>query len=351
MTRTETGNAGADSRGTRNTGTGNTGAGNTGAGNTGAGNTGTRSGESDNRRTGNTGAGNRELVAERLLRSSARLSYDPVTAIDWTAPVDPDRYAARPERLSLYGTPLWDRLTEAQRRELSRQEVASIATSGIWFEAILMQMLIRHAYDGDPAASHIQWAYTEIADECRHSVMFAKFIGKMAAAGFRPDPVAHALGKVFKSTSNGPLTFAGALFVEELLDQMQREAVTDETLDPLTRAVARIHVTEEARHMRYAREELRRVWARRGGVSRAYSRFVLAVVAYFATTRLIHPDCYARVGLDPRAARRAARNNPHWRASTAWFARKAVATFTEAGLIGGPSRYLWRKAGLIDHTA
>jgi hypothetical protein len=295
-------------------------------------------------------ADDREEVAGRLLRSSARLSYDPMTAIDWTAPVDLDRYASKPERSSLYGTPLWDRLTEEQRKELSRQEIASIATAGIWFEAILMQMLIRHAYDRDPATSHVQYAYTEIADECRHSVMFAKFIGKLGAPRYRPDPVARVLGKVFKSMSNGPLTFAGTLFVEELLDQMQREAIADESLEPLTRTVARIHVTEEARHMRYARDELPRVWMKHGRVSKAYSRFMLGLIAYFATTRLIHPECYARVGLDPAEARRAARNNPHWRASTTWFARKAVATFTEAGLIGGPSTYLWRKAGLIGEA-
>lgn len=272
-----------------------------------------------------------EEVAERLLRSSARLSYDPMTVIDWTVPIDPGLYPARPERASLYGTPLWDRLTEAQRKELCRQELASITTAGIWFEAILMQMLIRHAYDGDPATSHIQYAYTEIADECRHSVMFAKFIGKLGAPRYRRDPLAHALGKVFKATSNPPLTFAAALFVEELLDQMQREMIADETLEPLSRAVARIHVAEEARHMRYAREELPRVWMRRGRVSKAHSRVVLALVAYLVTTRLIHPECYAAVGLDPREARRAARDNPHWRASTTWFARKAVATFAEAG--------------------
>ena len=43
---------------------------------------------------------------------------------------------------------------------------------------------------------------------------------------------------------------------------MQREAMTDEQVEPLTPAVARLHVTEEARHMRYAREELIRDWPR-----------------------------------------------------------------------------------------
>jgi len=250
--------------------------------------------------------------------------------------------------VSLYGTELWDQLTEAQRKELSRQEVASVACVGIWFEAILMQMLIRHAYDLDPTSNHVQYSYTEIGDECRHSVMFARFVTRMGAPYYPLDRVGRFLGRWFKTTANGPLTFSGALFVEELLDQMQREIMVDEDLEPLTRAVARLHVTEEARHMRYAREELIRDWPRRGALTRAYSRVALALVALHATERLVHPDCYRRVGLDPRLARRVAARNPHWRASKTWFARQAVETFTAAGLMSRTARHFWRKAGLID---
>jgi hypothetical protein len=290
-----------------------------------------------------------EDIARRLLRSSAKTSYDPLVEIDWDAQVDPDKWAIRPERISLYGTALWEALTEEQRKELSRLEVASIASIGIWFETILMQMLVRHAYDRDPATDHVQYAYTEIADECRHSVMFAKMIGKLGSSAHRLDPLAHHLGRVFKSIAHGPLIFAGALFVEEVLDQLQREAVPDEQIEPLVRAVSRIHVVEEARHMRYAREEFRRDWAGRGRAQRAYSRLMLGLVAYFSATRLIHPAVYARVGLDPRTAARTARRNPHWIATKSWAARKAVATFQEAGAIRGPGRYLWRRAGLLGH--
>src|SRR4051794_35590545 len=109
----------------------------------------------------------RERSAARLLESSARTSYDPVVHIDWDAPLASDRYFAPPHRSSLYGTYLWDRLSQEQRIELSKHELASIASMGIWFETILMQMLVRHAYDRDPTSDHVQYAYTEIGDECR----------------------------------------------------------------------------------------------------------------------------------------------------------------------------------------
>ena len=289
----------------------------------------------------------REDTAARLLRSSAKLSFDPQTEIDWDAPLDRDRYAISPELISLYGTPLWDSLTEEQRRELSRQEMASICSIAIWAETILMQMLVRRAYDGDPASNHVQYAYTEIADECRHSIMFARFIAKLGAPCYRPDPLARFCGRMLKTVSNGPLTYSGALFVEELGDRIQRAAMNDDRVDSLTRAVTRIHVTEEARHMRYAREELVRLWSRHTVLSRGLNRFLLASVAYIVATRLIHPDCYAKVGLNPRQARRAVKRSQVRHDRTIWLVRKAVETFTAAGLMGGPGTYLWRKAALL----
>ena len=103
-------------------------------------------------------------VPERLLKSSARHSYDPEVDIDWDAPIDPTLWGMQPERTSLYGTELWQGLTQEQRITLSNHEVASIASVGLWFELILMQMMLRDAYDDDPTGAHMHYALTEVAD-------------------------------------------------------------------------------------------------------------------------------------------------------------------------------------------
>ena len=290
----------------------------------------------------------RERTAERLLRSSATATYDPVVDIDWDAPLEPDRFFAPPHRLSLYGTDLWEQLTAEQRIELSRHEVASIASVGIWFETILTQMLVRHTYDEDPTSAHVQYAYTEIGDECRHSTMFGKMIDRFGAPYYKPRPVVHGLGRLYKTVSNGPMTFAGALFVEEMLDQLQREARDDESLQPLVRMVSHIHVVEEARHMRYAREEAAREWVGLGWASRQWTKFMVGGVALFASSQLIHPQVYAAVGLDPKQAARIAAANPHWRRSRAWAARRVTATLQDYGMIGGLGERFWKRAGLLD---
>ncbi len=118
----------------------------------------------------------REQVAERLLEASAKHSFDPDTELDWDAPSEEGKWFWPPELVSLYDTPMWRRMSEEQRMDLARHEAASLASLGIWFEVILMQLLVRHIYDMSVTSAHVQYALTEIADECRHSKMFARLI-------------------------------------------------------------------------------------------------------------------------------------------------------------------------------
>jgi hypothetical protein len=289
----------------------------------------------------------REATAERLLRSSLDHSYEPGIDIDWEAPLVEGAWGIPPHRVSLYGTELWEGLSEEQRRTLSVHELCSIARIGIWFEMILMQMLLRYSYDRDPRRRHIQYALVEIADECRHSVMFAKMAERYGVPDYAPRRVTHELGRLFKTIASGPAMFAGTLFVEEILDQLQREAMRDETVQPLTRMVNKIHVTEEARHVRYAREELMRIMPRTNAAQRAVARYLSARIAFVVARNLIHRDVYRSVGIDPDAGHKAALANPHHQAMLRWSARKLVPFLREQGIIGGPMEVLWRKAHLI----
>ncbi|MFN2479680.1 MAG: diiron oxygenase [Pseudonocardiaceae bacterium] len=289
----------------------------------------------------------REDTARRLLRTSVKHSYDPAVEIDWDAPLAPDRYFIDPRRSSLYGTPLWDRMSEEQRIELTKHELASLYSVGIWFETILMQMLIRHIYDRPKGSAHARYGWTEIADECRHSVMFSRAAEKFGGPEYGPSRIVHQLGRLFKTISNGTLTFAGTIYVEEILDALQREQMADQALQPIVQKVSWIHVVEEARHIRYAREETFRQWPRLGRLGRAYSRMVLALVVYCATTSLIDPKVYAAVGLDVKEAVAAAAANPHWRDTKQFAAHKVIKFFNEVGLIAGPGKLLWRRAGVL----
>jgi hypothetical protein len=305
-------------------------------------------GASSNRQNSTgTAVEERERSAERLLGTSLRHQYDPIVEIDWAADPLPGVFWLPPYRSSLYGTDLWHAMTHDQRVELTKNEVASAASAGIWFETILMQMLIRHYYDQDPTSSHAQYALTEVADECRHSVMFGRLISRLGCPPYPATRRDQFLGRFLKTTATGPHMFASILIAEEILDAFQREIMADDTLQPLIRTVARIHVVEEARHVKYARDELPRQIEGASRLTMAYSRLIIARAANSIVNRLVHPDLYRAVGIDPKVGRRAAMSNPNFRATLRWAGQRATAYLGELGLVGGPGRLLWRHSGLL----
>lgn len=289
----------------------------------------------------------REVTAERLLDSSVRNSYQPDLDVDWDAPLVEGKGFLPEERVSLYGTPLWDGLSPEQRTELAKHEIGSITSVGLWTEILLMQLLARYAADLDPRSPHTHYALTEIGDETRHAIMFGKGLSRLGLPAYGPPKIVRSLSKVFGAVIGGPAMFASVLVVEETTDRLQRSMLDDEAIQPFIRMINRIHVVEEARHVRYAREELVRGMSSLSKPALELHRFVTAVVAYTIVDIMVHPGAYKAVGLDPKQAREVARANPHHHETRRFLAEKIVDFLAEVGMIGGPSKRLWRKAHLL----
>jgi hypothetical protein len=289
----------------------------------------------------------REQVAERLLESSAKHSFDPDKELDWDAPVEDGKWFWPPELLSLYDTPLWRKMSEEQRMDLARHEAASLASLGIWFEIILMQLLVRHIYDKSLTSNHVRYALTEIADECRHSMMFARMIKKGGAPTYRVPRVYHNLARVLKTVSTTPGSFAATLLGEEILDWMQRLTFPDERVQTIVRGVTRIHVVEEARHVRYAREELRRQMVSAPRWERELTRISCGEAARVFATCFVNPQVYENVGLDRREAVAQVKASGHRREVMQSGAGRLTEFLDDIGAMNGLSRRLWRSSGLL----
>ncbi|MER7706111.1 diiron oxygenase [Kitasatospora sp. NPDC097605] len=286
-------------------------------------------------------------VSRRLLDSAAALSYDPAVEIDWDAPLPPGQYGLNPEWSTLFGTALWAEMTEEQRVTLTRHEVGSIMTTGIWFEMILQQMVLRDQYLKDPASAEFRFALTEIADECRHSIMFARACEKMGVPQYRPHrAVAHA-GRAYKSLARGELAYGGILVAEEVLDVMQRDWMRGENVLDIVRGTSRIHVVEESRHMKFARQEIRERLRGAGALRRRNAAFGIAAGAFVIVTSMVHPSVYKAAGLDVGRALAEVRASEHRRAMMRTSSRHLMAFLAENGLLTGTAAKIYRRIHML----
>jgi hypothetical protein len=286
-------------------------------------------------------------IAERLLQSSQELSYDPLVEVDWDTPLDRDHHGASPEWSTLYGTPYWEELPESKRAELTRHESASVACTGIWFELVLQQMVLRDMYTADRTSPDFQWALTEIADECRHSIMFARGVEKLDAPAYLPSRKVLELGRFFKTIAWGEAAYAAILVAEEVLDVMQRDWMRDERVAPFVRTINNIHVVEESRHMKFARDEVAKRMKGAGAVRRHVSALLVASAAYHIVTSMVSSRVYADVGLDVARAKREAAANEHYKSLLRSSCRTLMEFLHGVGLLTPPAAQMYKRANLL----
>lgn len=289
----------------------------------------------------------REEFSERLLKGSVKKSYAPIVDIDWEAPLDPDKFFLPPEVVTLYGTPQWDAMSREQQVEMSRQELVNVLSAGIWFENILNQALLRDVMHKNPTAKSTQYKLTELGDETRHMVMFGKTIGRVGGIPVRPKLYQRIIINSLPFLFRGPVLWGAALVGEEIFDALQRQILSYPDVQPIVLRLMRIHVTEEARHIQFARDGLRTSvpampWYRRVLVANLHG-----VGGPFYRMLFTLPTQYHRAGFNGRQMRRIARANPHFHRKCRESFAPLAAFFEEVGLMGRLSRVMWRRAGFL----
>jgi hypothetical protein len=285
----------------------------------------------------------------QLIAASQRTTLDPFTEIDWDIPVDDSAYHLPPEWLPLYGTAAWEAMDEPARIAYSRHEAAALSGAGIWFENMLMRVVLRHLVEVPVTSPAHRYLLVEVADECRHSTMFGEFIRQAGTPAYAPPaatPTIDTLGDVPGGRALGYLLI---LAVEELLDAANRATMKDERIHPVSTQIARLHVLEEARHVSFAKTYLSEVWPTLAHDERAAVAELAPVAVANVADLTVNPAVYEELGIEGGAD--AARANPHHQARVVEGMAKLVALLTELGVIDDTTRPTWSALGLVADAA
>jgi hypothetical protein len=274
--------------------------------------------------------------------ASERLTLDPFTEVDWSAGVDDSAFHMPPELLPLYGTDAWHAMSDTERIAYSRHETAALCGAGIWFENVLMHAVLRHLAElpvTDPAHRYL---LIEIADECRHSMMFGEYIRQAGTPTYSP-----ALPPLDVDALPGAraTSYLLILAVEELLDYMNRQTMRDERVHPVSRQIAKLHVLEEARHVSFAKTYLSEVWPQLADNERAAVAQNAPMLVAAVRELSVNPDVYEALGIANGGD--IARANPHHQAVIVAGVSKLAGFLEEVGIIDDAHRPMWQMLGLV----
>ena len=145
----------------------------------------------------------------------------------------------------------------------------------------------------------------------------------------------------------GSVLWVAALIGEEIFDSLQRQMMDDPELQPMVQRLMRIHVTEEARHIQFARDGAAQARRRHAAADRWWVANINGVGGYFFRFLFTNPVQYRRVGLRraPGPPHRAPQQHRH-EVQIAGFAPLA-AFLDEVGLMGPIARRMWRRTGFL----
>ena len=294
-------------------------------------------------------------LVRRLSKQSVTKHYDAYADIPWDAPgfaIDPADPRFIIEPTNPLGATDWYRSQppEVQAR-IGLFGIAMSMKRGLEFENVLKRGLLTYAFyrlpKNDPRFRYI---YHEVAEETHHGMMFQEFVNR---SRMDPAPMGRwlrlgtrdvvALGRRFPA-----LFFLFVLGGEDPIDQVQRSILrSDQELHPLTEVIMRHHVTEEARHISFARHHLKIEVPKLGRPARAWLGIVTPIMlGVMADMMLVPPtELHTRFGV-PREVLNEARRSDEAHRRKVESVAKLRRLCRELGLITPVTRRLWKACGV-----
>ncbi len=200
-----------------------------------------------------------------LSEGSVRRNFNPYTDIDWDSPEfavipDDDRWIL--PVTDPFGRHPWYRSQSRERQiEIGMWRQANVAKVGLHFESILIRGLMNYAFWVPNGSPEYRYCLHESVEECNHTMMFQEMVNRIGADVPGMPRMLKWLSQ-FIPLAAGPLPivfFFGVLAGEEPIDHTQKAVLREgKPLHPIMERVMAIHVAEEARHISFAHEYLRK---------------------------------------------------------------------------------------------
>jgi hypothetical protein len=200
-----------------------------------------------------------------LSEGSVRRNFNPYTDIDWNSPefevTDNDPRWVLPGTDPLGRHPWYQSQPLEQQIKIGMWRQANVAKVGLHFESILIRGLMEYAFWAPNGSPEYRYCLHEAVEECNHTMMFQEMVNRIGVDVPGMPRMLKWIQPLIPLVA-GPLPIPfwfGILAGEEPIDHTQKNVLREgKTLHPIMERVMAIHVAEEARHISFAHEYLRK---------------------------------------------------------------------------------------------
>lgn len=197
---------------------------------------------------------------ERLLalyQKGKDKQWDAAKRIDWDLEVDPGDVLGLPDGLDpLAETPQWQRMSAAERAELSRHNASWTFSQFLHGEQAAMICAAR-IVEVAPDLDSKYYSATQVMDEARHVEIYSKFLYDKIEMMYPIKDSLQALLHDILSDARWDMPYLGMQVLIEGMALAAFGLLRDTTTKPLPRQILTYVMQDEARHVAFGRMALR----------------------------------------------------------------------------------------------
>jgi hypothetical protein len=224
--------------------------------------------------------------------------------IDWSLDVDVQSQGFMPdEYMPIFGSPLWERLSRAEKNELRLHYAGWLSSQFLHGEQGALICAAR-TVETVPDVDAKFYGATQVMDEARHVEAYSRYLHDKIGLAYPINPHLKELLNQTLTDSRWDMTYLGMQILIEGVAMAAFSMIRDFTTDPLPRALNAYVMQDEARHVAFGLLALQDVYGGMTEAERAEREDFVVTGSYLLRDRFLADEVWEAFGLDVEDCKR-----------------------------------------------
>src|SRR5437773_4799633 len=232
-----------------------------------------------------------------LYEKGKKLQWNTNVRIDWSQDLDPENPQELPdESISIFGSPMWERLTRQEKATLRRHVQAwqlSQFLHGEQGALVCTAKIVQQV----PSVDAKFYAATQVMDEARHVETYSRLLHEKFELAYPITPTLRRLLDDVLSDSRWDMTYLGMQVLIEGLALAAFATIRDQAKNSLAASVNAYVMQDEARHVAFGRLALRDYYPQLSQAERDEREEFVVAACYHMRDRFNQRELWENLGL------------------------------------------------------
>ena len=284
----------------------------------------------------------------RLYDKGTRRQWVASDRIDWSTDiVDFDNPLGAPDdSVGLFGSPIWEKMTDRERGELRRNQLAWQFSNFLHGEQGAL-MCASKIVNTVPNIDAKFYAATQVIDEARHVEVFGRYLHEKLDLSYPLNMNLKSLLEDALGDARWDMTYLAMQVLIEGLALAAFATIRNTAQDPLARSINAYVMQDEARHVMFGRLVLRDYYPQLTQAERDEREEFCVDACYRMRDRFLGEEISERLGLPVDEAREWAMNSQIQQEFRAYLFSRIVPVIKDIGLWGPKIRGVFADMGVL----